>query len=93
MPGGNFEQFHSEGNDKPLLKAAYIDSAPIFAWRNQLETLVNVKSKQELVGDIVIYCNLLPTKMLFSGSKIKGGKLAGIVKTLQKKEKIKLNNF
>jgi len=35
--------------DKPLLKAAYIDSA-IFIGDNQLNALVNLKSKEELIG-------------------------------------------
>ena len=38
--------------DKPLLKAAYIDSA-IFIGDNQLNALVNLKSKEELIGEII----------------------------------------
>ena len=69
---------------KPALKAAYIDSA-VFVGENQLEVLVNVKSKEELVGDIV---GLLqsPAKNVISALKSSGGKLAGIVKTLQERE-------
>jgi large subunit ribosomal protein L10 len=52
---------------------------------NQLEALINVKSKEELVGDIV---GLLqsPAKNVISALKSSGGKLAGIVKTLQERE-------
>mgnify|MGYP000914755669 CR=1 FL=1 len=84
LPARVIKQFRSEGNDKPLLKAAYIDSA-VFVGENQLEALVNVKSKQELVGDIV---GLLqsPAKNVISALKSSGGKLAGIVKTLQERE-------
>ncbi|RZK97855.1 MAG: 50S ribosomal protein L10, partial [Pedobacter sp.] len=39
-------------SDKPVLKAAYIDSA-IFIGDNQLDSLVSLKSKEELVGDII----------------------------------------
>ncbi len=38
--------------DKPVLKAAYIDSS-IFIGDNQLDALVNLKSKEELVADII----------------------------------------
>lgn len=69
--------------DKPLLKAAYIDSA-VFIGDNQLEALVNLKSKEQLVGDII---GLLqsPAKNVISGLQSGGNKLAGIVKTLQER--------
>lgn len=83
LPAKVIKQFRAEGSDKPLLKAAYIDSA-VFVGENQLEVLVNVKSKQELIGDIV---GLLqsPAKNVISALKSSGGKLAGIVKTLQER--------
>src|ERR1700753_943235 len=38
--------------DKPVLKAAYIDSA-IFVGDNQLDTLINLKSKEQLIWEII----------------------------------------
>ena len=69
--------------DKPLLKAAYIDSA-IFIGDNQLNALVNLKSKEELIGEII---GLLqsPAKNVISGLKSGGNKLAGILKTLEER--------
>ena len=69
--------------DKPLLKAAYIDSA-IFIGDNQLNALVNLKSKEELIGEII---GLLqsPAKNVIAGLQSGGNKLAGIVKTLQER--------
>lgn len=83
LPAKVIKQFLSEGNTKPQLKAAYIDSA-VYIGENQLEALVNVKSKEELIGDIV---GLLqsPAKNVISALKSSGGKLAGIVKTLQER--------
>ncbi len=83
LPAKVIKQFRSEGNTKPLLKAAYIDSA-VYVGENQLEALINVKSREELIGDIV---GLLqsPAKNVISALKSSGGKLAGIVKTLQEK--------
>jgi large subunit ribosomal protein L10 len=69
--------------DKPLLKAAYIDSA-IFIGDNQLNALVNLKSKEELIGEII---GLLqsPAKNVISGLQSGKSKLAGIVKALEKR--------
>ena len=82
VPAKVIKQFRACG-DKPALKAAYIDSA-IYVGENQLEALINVKSKDELVGDII---GLLqsPAKNVISALKSSGGKLAGIVKTLQER--------
>jgi large subunit ribosomal protein L10 len=69
--------------DKPVLKAAYIDSA-VFIGDNQLEALVNLKSKEQLVGDIIALLQS-PAKNVISGLQSGGNKLAGIVKTLQER--------
>lgn len=83
VPAKVIKQFRTGAIEKPGLKAAYIDSA-IYVGENQLEALINVKSKQELIGDIV---GLLqsPAKNVVSALKSSGGKLAGIVKTLQER--------
>lgn len=70
--------------DKPVLKAAYIDSA-IFIGDKQLDTLISLKSKEELVGDIIALLQS-PAKNVISGLKSGGNKLAGIVKTLQERD-------
>lgn len=71
-------------SDKPLLKGAFIEEA-IFVGDDKLETLVNIKSKEEVIGDII---GLLqsPAKNVVSALKSGGGKLAGILKTLSEKE-------
>lgn len=69
--------------DKPLLKVAYIDSA-FFIGDNQLDALVNLKSKEQLIGEVI---GLLqsPAKNVISTLQSGGNKLAGIVKTLQER--------
>ncbi|WP_027418939.1 50S ribosomal protein L10 [Crocinitomix catalasitica] len=71
-------------NDKPLLKGAFIDEA-IFTGEENLDFLSSIKSKEELVGEII---GLLqsPAKNVVSGLKSAGGTLAGIIKTLSEKE-------
>ena len=75
-------KFRKKGT-KPALKGAYVDSA-IFIGDNQLQVLSNLKTKNELIGEIV---GLLqsPAKNVISSLKSSGGKLAGIVKTLQER--------
>ncbi|BAU55431.1 MULTISPECIES: 50S ribosomal protein L10 [Mucilaginibacter] len=69
--------------EKPILKAAYID-ASIFVGDNQLDTLINLKSKEQLVGEII---GLLqsPAKNVISALQSGGNILAGVVKTLQER--------
>src|ERR1700755_3158824 len=49
-PAKLIKQLRKAG-DKPVLKAAYIDSA-IFVGDNQLDTLIKLKSKEKLIGEI-----------------------------------------
>ena len=70
-------------SDKPLLKGAFIEEA-IYIGDDQLDSLVNIKSKEEVIGDII---GLLqsPAKNVISALQSGGGKLAGIVKTLSER--------
>ena len=81
-PAKLIKQLRKQG-DKPVLKAAYIDSA-IFIGDNQIDTLINLKSKEQLIGEII---GLLqsPAKNVISALQSGGNKLAGIVKTLQER--------
>jgi large subunit ribosomal protein L10 len=71
-------------SDKPLLKGAFIEEA-IYIGDAQLDALVDIKSREELIGDIVALLQS-PAKNVISALKSSGGKLAGIVKTLSEKE-------
>jgi large subunit ribosomal protein L10 len=81
-PAKLIKQLRRSG-DKPVLKAAYIDSA-VFIGDNQLDALVNLKSKEELVADIIALLQS-PAKNVISGLKSGGNKIAGIVRTLQER--------
>ena len=70
--------------DKPVLKAAYVEGC-VYVGDNQLETLCNIKSREELIGDIV---GLLqsPAKNVISALQGSAGqKIAGIVKALEER--------
>ncbi|WP_018476833.1 50S ribosomal protein L10 [Pontibacter roseus] len=83
-PGKLLKDFRKKGNALPLLKGAYIDGG-IYVGENQLDTLASIKSKNELIGEII---GLLqsPAKNVVSALQSSGGKLAGILKTLSEKE-------
>jgi large subunit ribosomal protein L10 len=71
-------------NKRPILKGAYVQET-CFVGDDQLDALVNLKSRKELIGDII---GLLqsPACNVISALQSSGGKLAGIVKTLSEKE-------
>tara|TARA_R110002050_G_scaffold53118_1_gene120768 strand:- start:80 stop:601 length:522 start_codon:yes stop_codon:yes gene_type:complete len=70
-------------SDKPLLKGAFIEES-VYIGDDQLDMLVDIKSKEELIGEIV---GLLqsPAKNVISALKSSGGTIAGILKTLSEK--------
>ncbi|WP_339832607.1 50S ribosomal protein L10 [uncultured Altibacter sp.] len=71
-------------SDRPLLKGAYIEEA-IYIGDDQLDRLVDIKSKEELLGDIIALLQS-PAKNVISALKSGGGTIAGIVKTLSERE-------
>ncbi|MFS4469431.1 50S ribosomal protein L10 [Maribacter sp. 2210JD10-5] len=70
-------------SEKPLLKGAFVEEA-IYIGDENLDTLVSIKSKEEMIGEII---GLLqsPAKNVISGLKSGGSKLSGILKTLSEK--------
>jgi len=70
--------------DKPTLKGAYVEEA-VYIGDDQLDNLVNIKSKEEVIGEII---GLLqsPAKNVISALQSGGGTLHGILKTLGDKE-------
>lgn len=81
--------FRKEGNlEKPVLKAAFIDG-DVFAGDDQLKVLTNLKSKSDLIGEII---GLLqsPAKNVISGLNA-GNKLAGLIKALESRAEAAAN--
>lgn len=71
-------------NDKPLLKAAYIEES-IYIGDENLGTLCDIKSKEELIGEVI---GLLqsPAKNVISALQSGKHTIAGLVKTLAERE-------
>ena len=70
-----------KSHDKPVLKAAYVEECA-YVGENQLDALVSIKSKEELLGDIVL---LLQSPMQKLISALESGKntIGGVLKTLE----------
>lgn len=51
-PAKVIKEFRSKGNDKPLLKGAFIEEN-VYIGDNQLDALAALKSKNELIADVV----------------------------------------
>lgn len=83
LPAKLIKEFRKE-HDKPILKAAYVEES-LYIGDNELEALTTIKSKEELIGDIVA---LLQSPIKNVVSSLESGKniLAGVVKTLSEKE-------
>ncbi len=70
-------------SERPLLKGAFIEEA-IYVGDDQLESLVNIKSKEELIGDIISLLQS-PAKNVVSALQSGGNKLSSILTTLSEK--------
>ena len=70
-------------SDRPILKGAYVEEA-IYVGDDQLDALVSIKSKEEMIGEII---GLLqsPAKNVISALQSGGQTLSGIVKTLSER--------
>ena len=71
-------------SDRPILKGAYIEEA-VYLGDDQIEALINIKSKDELIGEIITLLQS-PAKNVVSALQSSGGALTGIIKTLAEKE-------
>jgi len=71
-------------SEKPLLKGAFIEEA-IYIGDDLLDALVDIKSREELIGDIVALLQS-PAKNVISALKSGGNTIAGLVKTLSERE-------
>ena len=71
-------------NAKPVLKAASVEGC-VYVGDNQLDALCAIKSREELIGDIVSLLQS-PAKNVISALQGNAGqKIAGIVKTLEER--------
>ena len=71
-------------SEKPVLKAAYVESAA-YVGANQLDALVAVKSKNELIADIIALLQSPAKNVISALQGSAGNKIHGILETLSNK--------
>ncbi len=74
----------AKANKKPVLKGAYVEES-IYVGAEMLDALVNIKSREELIGDIVALLQS-PAKNVISALKSGGNTIHGVLQTLAEKE-------
>ena len=70
-------------SDKPILKGAFIEES-VYVGDDQINNLVSIKSKEELIGEIISILQS-PAKNIISALKSGGGKVSGILKSLSER--------
>lgn len=83
-PGKLIKEFRNKKTLKPIVKAAYVEET-VYLGDDQLEVLANIKSKNELIADVI---GLLqsPAKNVVSALQSGGQTLTGVLKTLSEKK-------
>lgn len=73
-----------KSHDKPVLKGAYVEES-IYIGDEQLDALSSLKSKEELIGDVILLLQS-PMKNVLSSLNSGGQKITGLLKALSEKE-------
>lgn len=83
VPAKVMKEFRASA-ERPVLKSAYIDQS-IYSGDDQLDALAALKSREELIGEII---GLLqsPIKNVIGSLQSGGSTLSGILKTLEERE-------
>ncbi len=74
-----------EKHDRPILKAAFVEKS-VYIGDDQLDTLAQLKSKEELIADIIMLLQS-PMKTVLSQLQSGGQILSGVLETLSEKGK------
>ena len=70
-------------HERPVLKGAYIDSA-IYLGDDHLDALTKIKSREELVGDVILLLQS-PAKNVVSALSSGGQTISGLLKALEER--------
>lgn len=83
LPAKILKEFRKT-HEKPVLKAAFIESS-VYVGDNEIDSLTKLKSKEELIGEII---GLLqsPVQNVLGALSSGGTTIAGILKTLEERE-------
>ena len=82
-PAKLIKKFRDKNDTLPMLKGAFVEET-VYLGEENLETLSNIKSKNELIADVVALLQS-PAKNVISALTSGGNKLHGILETLSNK--------
>jgi large subunit ribosomal protein L10 len=80
VPAKLIKEF-SKRYKKPVLKGAFVEECA-YVGANQLDALINIKSKEELIGSIILTLQS-PFKNVISALQSGGQTITGVLKTLE----------
>ena len=83
IPAKLIKEFRKK-HDKPVLKAAYVEES-IYIGDEYLDTLTEIKSKEELLGDLILLLQS-PIKNVLSALQSGGNVLTGVLNTLSERK-------
>ncbi len=83
LPAKVIKEFREGGGERPILKAAYIQS-DIFTGDDKLENLASLKSKEDLIGEVIALLQS-PARNVISALQSSGSTLANLLKTLEER--------
>ena len=82
-PAKLIKKFRQKNDTLPELKGAFVEES-VYIGENQLDTLANIKSKNELIGDVIALLQS-PAKNVISALQSGANKIHGILETLSNK--------
>lgn len=83
IPGKMIKEIRKK-SDKPIVKAAFVEQS-VYIGDDQLDVLATIKSKDELVADIISLLQS-PAKNVISALQSGGQTITGVLKTLSERE-------
>ncbi len=84
-PAKLIKKFQDAGAEKPALKGAFVQECA-FLGANKLDELCNIKSKEELIGDIIALLQAPARNVISALQNASGNTVAGLVKAIQEKK-------
>lgn len=84
-PAKLIKDFRKKDDKLPLLKGAYVEET-VYVGEENLETLAHIKSKNELIADVVALLQSPAKNVISALQGSAGNKLHGLLETLSKKE-------
>jgi len=83
VPAKMIKDLRKAGDEKPIIKGAYVEES-VYIGDDQLDALATIKSKDELVGDVISLLQS-PMKNLVSALQSAPNTISGLVKALEER--------